>query len=73
MPRLVGLVSLRLPPVEEVLETVVGEPPMDEVTTDFGLEEVIQSEAECLAAELQQAGESGVDPSLLEDLESLIL
>ncbi|CAK9020086.1 unnamed protein product [Durusdinium trenchii] len=46
---------------EEVLETTAYE---------GNLEEVIQSEAEVLATELQEAEEQGVDPALLEDMES---
>ncbi|CAK9043510.1 unnamed protein product [Durusdinium trenchii] len=54
-------------PAEEVLETVMEEHPPE--MGEQSLEEVIQSEAECLATELQEAEEQGIDPSVLEDME----
>ena len=36
---------------------------------DMSLEEVLQTEAEILATELQQMEEDGVDPALFDDLE----
>ena len=55
---------------EEVLETVAEEDHAGEQAADPTLEEVIQSEAECLATELQEAEEQGIDPGVLEEMES---
>lgn len=59
-------------PADEVLETVMEETstPLEMTGDGGGLEDVIQSEAECLATEIQEAEELGVEPAVLEDMEA---
>ena len=56
--------------VEEAVEEHQAEDePEDEGPAPMSLEEVLQTEAEGLAEELESAAHDGVDASLLEDLE----
>ena len=54
---------------EEVLETVAEEGDA-ELDGEQNLEAIMQSEAECLATELQEAEEQGVDRQMLEEVET---
>ena len=50
-------------------EELVPDVPAEESTGGASLEEVLQLEAECLAAELQEAEEEGVEDEILDGLE----
>lgn len=56
--------------VEEVNETTAAVDGGDEPDDDPSLEAFLQSEAECLATELQEAEDQGLDPDVLQSVEA---
>lgn len=59
-------------PADEVLETTldVEQPGDDALETEERLEDLLQAEAECLASEIQEAEDAGVDVSVLQSVEA---